>query len=229
MSIATHGSARAQPFGLLAAAGPILFLAAWCVSGLTQDGYRLERDDESALAAAGAAHPWLTMVGDSLLGLGFIAFAVVVGAALRGRRAAIGCGLLIVSGIATIVQALVREDCVSELGLCKAAGRPDTWTWHQTVHDSASRVAFLAILASAFVLARPIRVAGHRELARYSRLTGGIGLVFLVAFIIVSDSSVGGIAEFIFLLVPLAWVAITASSLVVSHPHQAGRPGAVRQ
>jgi hypothetical membrane protein len=86
-------------------------------------------------------------------------------------------------------------------------GRADS-TWHQAVHDGASAIAFLTILAAMFVLARPFRDHGWTRLARYSTLVGAAGLLLLVVFIALSDSSAAGIAELIFLLAPLGWVAV---------------------
>jgi hypothetical protein len=199
--------------GRAAAAGPILFAVGWALAGVTQEGFRPIRDDESALAAVGAAHPWITMTGDTLLGIGFLALAALLAFVLDGRRRTIGCSLLVVAGITTIVQAIVREDCVANLGLCTAAGPPETTTWQQWIHDAASGISFLAILIAALVLARPIRDHGRDALARYSTLTGGIGFLLLIVFIVVSDSSISGLAEFVFLVVPLSWAAVVGLSL----------------
>jgi hypothetical membrane protein len=208
MNTAEVESTRIRLLGLVAAAGPIVFVIGWAVGATTQDGFRIIRDDESALAAIGADHPWITMTGDTALGIGILALSIALAALLNGRRRTIGCLLLATAGVCAIIQALVREDCVSDLGLCAAAGRSEATSWRQSVHDGASGIAFIAILAAAFILAGPLRRLGWRTLAKYSIATGAIGIVLLVFYILVSESAIAGLAEFLFLLVTLGWVAV---------------------
>ena len=201
-------SPHIRGLGLAAAAGPAAFLIGWAIGAATQHGFRILRDGESALAAVGADHPWITMTGDTLLGIGMIALAVALVALLNGTGRAVGCLLLAIAGFCTIIQALVREDCVADLGLCAAAGRSDATTWRQPVHDSTNAIAFVATLAAAFVLAGPLRRHGWQTLARLATASGAVGLVLLVVYIPLSDSAVGGLAEFLFFLVALAWMAV---------------------
>ena len=208
MSTARVEDTRIRRLGLVAAAGPIVFVVGWAVGAATQDGFRIIRDDESALAAIGSDHPWITMTGDAVLGVGILALSIALAALLDGKRGTIGCVLLATAGLCAIVQALVREDCVSDLGLCAAAGRSEATTWRQPVHDGASVIAFIAILAASFILAGPLRRLGWRTLATYSISTGAIGTVVLVFYIAVSESAIAGLAEFLFLLVTLGWVAV---------------------
>jgi hypothetical membrane protein len=204
----TAGAPHIRRLGLVASAGPIVFMLGWGIGAATQSGFRIIRDDESALAAIGADHPWITMTGDSILGLGILALAIALAVLPHGRRRTIGCALLAIAGVCTIIQGLVREDCVANLGLCTAAGRSDATTWRQIVHTSTSGIAFFAIVAAAFVLAGPIRRHGWTTLAKYSLATGTIGIVLLGFFVVVSDSAIGGLAEFLFFLATLGWVAI---------------------
>ena len=207
MNTARVEDTRIRRLGLVAAAGPIVFVIGWAVGAATQDGFRIIRDDESALAAIGAEHPWITMTGDTVLGIGLLALSIALAALLDGKRGTIGCVLLATAGLCAIIQALVREDCVSDLGLC-AAGRSEATTWRQPVHDSAAFIAFIAILAAAFVLAGPLRRLGWRTLAKYSIGTGAIGTVLLVFYIAVAESDIAGLAQFLFLLVTLGWVTV---------------------
>jgi hypothetical membrane protein len=193
---------------LVTLAGPIVFAACWVLSADLQGGYRLVRDDESALAAAGAAHPWITMTGDTAVGIAMVALSIVLSRIVAGTRRTTGCALLALGGLAVVIQALVREDCVKDLGFCPG-GREES-TWHQSVHDGASAIAFLTILAAMFVLAGPFRDHGLRRLARSSTYVGAAGLALLLVFIALSDSSVAGIAELVFLIAPTGWLALVA-------------------
>ena len=204
---------RGRQLGLVAAAGPILFAAGWVVGAARQPGFRVLRDDESSLAAIGAAHPAITMTTDTLLGAGLLALAAALAADLVGRQRAVGCWLLVVAGISAIVQALVREDCVASLGLCAVAGRSDMMTWRQPVHDGASLIAFVALLVAPLVLARSFRALGWATLSMYSMVTSGVGLVTLIFYVAASESAIAGLAELIFLAVPLAWVVVVGMFL----------------
>jgi hypothetical membrane protein len=201
-------SSVVRRLGLVATAGPIVFLISWAAGAATQDGFRIIRDDESALAAIGADHPWITMTGDTVLGIGIISLSLALATVVNGRRRTIGCLLLAVAGVCAIIQALVREDCVPDLGLCAAAGRSEATTWRQPVHDGASGIAFIAILAAALILAGPLRRHAWKTLATYSIATGAIGIVLLVVYLPLSESAIAGLAEFLFLLVTLGWVAV---------------------
>jgi hypothetical protein len=193
----------------LAVAGLVLFGLCWLVAAGAQDGYRLARDDESSLAAAGTAHPWLTMTGDTAMAIGIASLSFLLATLLVGRRATTGCALLALGALGVVVQAHVREDCTERIPFCSDPGASSTW--HQVVHDGASGIAFLAILAAMFVLARPFRERGWIRLARISKLVGVAGALLLVLFLALSNSGAAGIAELAFLLSPVGWVAMVAS------------------
>jgi hypothetical membrane protein len=213
-----ESTSQQRTLASVAVAGPVVFALCWVVSGLLQEGYRLVRDDESSLAASGASHPWITMAGDPIVGVSIVALSIALARMLTGRRYTTGCILLAVAGVAVVVQALVREDCVDDLGFC-TPGSADS-TWHQPIHDIASAIAFFALIAAMFVLVRPFSDRGWVRLARWSRRIGAAGVVLLVVFIALSDSSAGGIAELAFVVVPLGWVMLVG--LVVSDRVQGG-------
>lgn len=208
--------------GWLAAAGPLVFTAAWVIAAAMQSGYDPLRDDESALAALGADHPWVTMTGDLLLGAAIVVLAAGLASALPGRDVDVGCWLLLAAGLATAVQALARADCPTQLGSC-AARDP---SWHQAVHDTAAGVAFFTLLAASLVLARPFRSNRHwQSLATYSVITAATGLLLLVAYAGTADSSWGGLTERAFLAVPLTWITIVGIRLSQSRiPPTIGAP-----
>ena len=142
--------------GALAAAGPLVFAVAWAISGALQTGYDPLRDDESSLAAIGAAHPWITITGDVLLGGATLALAAGLFTAPAGRHVTVACSLVLAAGLAIIVQALAREDCLTQFAACAGthAGRA---SWHQALHNTAAGLAF--ILLAVAPLVSPARFA----------------------------------------------------------------------
>jgi hypothetical membrane protein len=206
----THGRLS----GGLAVLGVIACTLAWTTASAIQPGYSSIRDDLSALAALGAAHPWITMAGEFLLGAGIVALATGLVRALSGRDAVVGCCLLLSAGVAACIQAVAREDCPTQLTTCAARVRTGAVSWHHTLHGIASVLAFLALLAAPPVLARPFRNdAAWRDLATYSTATAIVGLALLVAYVSTAETGVVGLTQRLFLVAPLAWIAVAGMRL----------------
>jgi hypothetical membrane protein len=205
--------------GALAAVSPIGFTAAWAIASAAQTGYRPLREDLSALGAVGADHPWITIAGDLLLGLGIVALARGLTTAPHGRDARAGVCLLLAGGLGTIVQAVAREDCATQQPACAAHVSAGDISWHHAVHGIASAVAFCAILGAALVLARPFREHQHwHDLAGYSLLTAALGLLLLIGYIGTADTAWGGLGQRIFLTVPLLWITFVGLRLSRAAP-----------
>jgi hypothetical membrane protein len=201
--------------GLIAAAGPLAFAIAWVVSAAQQPGYRPLRDEESALASIGAAHPWITVAGELLLGGATLALAAGLARALSGRDVVIASSLLAATGLAIATQALAREDCVAKLTGC--AGPLAHASWHQDLHDAASSLAFVLLAAPPLILARPFRSDPHwHHLADYCVATAATGLLLLVTYIAAADTSWAGLAELLAIAIPLAW--LTTIGLQLNRP-----------
>jgi hypothetical membrane protein len=202
-------SSATRPLAALAAAGPCVFAAAWAAGAALQPGFRPLRDDESALAAIGAAHPWITMTGDLLLGVATLALAAGLAGTLSGRAVRVGCAMLLIAGLAIVVQALAREDCVPAVQSC-AGALPGS----QAIHDAASGLAFLLLPAAALTLRRPFRrEPGLRPLATAGTVSATTGLLLFVAFLALAEGPYAGLTEILALIPPLAWIAITGTHL----------------
>ena len=200
--------------GGLAAAGAAAATLAWTLASAIQPGYDPARDDLSALAATGAAHPWLTMTGEFLLGVGVVALAAGLVAALPGRDVVVGFSLLLSAGLATAIQALAREDCPTQHADCVARLQAGQASWHHTLHEATSGLAFVAMLTAPPVLARAFRRDSRWcDLATYSVVTAALGLVLLVAYVATAETAFGGISQRVFLLVPVAWIAVAGTRL----------------
>jgi hypothetical membrane protein len=205
---------RRRLLGAIAASGPLAFMVAWVIASALQSGYDPARDAESALAALGADHPWITITGELLLGAGTVALAAGLATTLPGRDVAVGSALLLTAGVAIVVQALAREDCVSQLASCAARERAGDVSWHHTLHGMASGLAFFALPGASLVLARPFRIHRHwHALAAYSVITAILGLLALVTFVGTADTSWGGLSEGVFITVLLAWIVVVGIRL----------------
>jgi hypothetical protein len=202
--------------GAIGALGPIAATLAWTVGGVIQHGYDPRRDDLSLLAAIGASHPWITMAGESILGFSLLALAAVLSVEFLGRRGLAGSAILGLAGVAAVVQALSREGCPSGNAVCapKAVG-----TWQDTLHQTTSAIAFIAILLAPLILARPIgRGRGWQKLATASTTVAAVGFALLVVFIATSETSWAGLTERAFLLPPLVWIVAVGTRLAAAGP-----------
>jgi hypothetical protein len=84
-----------------------------------------------------------------------------------------------------------------------------------TLHNYASALSFLTILAAPIILARPLRNNPHwRALATYSVLTTVTGLAFLLAYVAAPDTSTG-LAQRLFVTVP-AWTIVLGKQLIAA-------------
>jgi len=195
--------------GRLAVAGPIAFTVAWLFAGLAQDEYSVRREDISALAALDAQHAWIMITGFLLLAAGTVALGVGLVMTLKGRRAVIGSSLVMIAGIGLLVAGLARNDCSGELPACAARVDAGEVSWHSTVHDMVSLVVFLALIAAPLVLAGSFRGAEHRrDLRSYSIVTGLLGFVLLVSFVIGAAGSWSGVLQRVFVSVLFLWIAL---------------------
>jgi hypothetical membrane protein len=207
-------AANRRLFGAGAVFGLAVALVAWTVASAIEPGYSVVNDDLSALAALGAAHPWITMTGELLLGIGIVALAAGLVGRFPGRRAAIACWILLATGLTTVIQAVAREDCSTKVEGCRARIQAGDLSWHHWLHEATSALAFIGILLVPPLLARPFRNDPHwRDLARYSVATAVVGVVLLAVFLPTSDGAGGGLTERVFLVVPLAWVAVVGVRL----------------
>jgi hypothetical membrane protein len=204
--------------GGAATAGPLAFTAAWVASTIATPRYDMRRDDISALAVVGAPHPWITITGKLLLAASILALAVGLAISLGGRDRAVGVGMLITAGLAIAVAAMAREDCNTGLAACTARQQAGLASWHHTLHGLASVLFFLTILAAPIILARPLRADPHwRALGTYSVVTTVTGLALLLAYV-ATPHAWTGLAQRIFVTVPVAWTAILGTRLAGPYP-----------
>jgi hypothetical protein len=93
-------------------------------------------------------------------------------------------------------------------------GPPDTVSWHGAVHFVVAGIAFLALIAACFVLARRFAGLGQRGWAAYCLATG---VIFLAAFAGIASGSGEPALNVTFAVAVLlgwTWVSVTAALLM---------------
>jgi len=165
-------------YGPLAGA---VFVGSIFIQGLTRRGFSIPHDDASLLANGPLG--WIQVVTFLVAGAMMIAAAVGVRRALPSRWAARLIGLY---GAGLMAAGAFRADPAGGFGPGAPAGKAAHVSWHGDGHLIAASIAFIAVIAACFVVARYLARAGHRGLAIYSRITG---LVFLAAFAGVTTGS----------------------------------------
>jgi hypothetical membrane protein len=195
-------------------AGPVAFTLGWLIGGLVQHEYSPRREEISALAAMGAQHAWIMIIGFVLLGAGTVALAAGLASTLRYRSAVIGSVLLIIAGIGLVVAGLARTDCSEKLPACVARIDAGEVSWHHQVHDNVSVLVFLALIAAPFVFVRAFgRDDRWRPLRTYSLVTGLVGFALLVLYVVASEGTWNGLAQRAFVSVLFLWIAVVGFRL----------------
>jgi hypothetical membrane protein len=134
----------------LGVVGPLLFTVAWAVGGARQRGYSPLRDHISGLAAHDANDPWVVVLGFVALGLSAIVVGLALERALGGRpTAGRGPRLVAGAGACAVAAGLFRRDTL----VLQPPELADP-SWHHVVHDLASFVLYVLMVAAPLVLAR---------------------------------------------------------------------------
>jgi hypothetical protein len=197
--------------GAVAVIGPVVFTTGWLVS-TSASGTQEWGSDISALAALDAPRPWITTAGELAFAGSLLALAAGLVISLVGRDVAVGAGMLAVTGLAIAAQALAREDCDTGLAACIARQQAGVLSWHHSLHEYASVLAFMTSLAAPIILARPFRDDPRwRPLARYSVLTTCVGLALLLGYAAAPDAWTG-ILQRAFVTIPAAWTAVVGTA-----------------
>ena len=165
-------------YGVLAG---VVYMGSVLAQGLTRRGFSIAHDDASLLANGPLG--WLQVATFLVAGAMTIAAAVGVRRALPSRWAPRQLGLY---GAGLMAAGVFRADPAGGFGPGAPAGRAAHISWHGDGHLIAASIAFIAIIAACFAVARCLSRVGHRGLAIYSRITG---LVFLAAFAGVTSGS----------------------------------------
>jgi hypothetical membrane protein len=186
-------------------AGPIIFVALVVVGGFLYDGYSHVSQAISELGGEGAEYAALQNFNFIMVGVLVIGFAWGLA---RGRAASLlGAALVGFFGLSSsIANGLLPCD----LG-CEGT------TTVGLLHNITGIAGFLAAIAGMFVLERQWRTnPGWRGHAVLTRRAAFLALAGLVGFIVTKAAeleSIDGLLQRVFVVVLLAWIALTAARL----------------
>lgn len=190
-----------------AVAGP-LFVVVALVQVFTREGFDLTRHPLSLLSLGDLG--WVQITNFIVAGVLMLAFAV-------GTRRSLGAGparrwapiLFAVYGIGLVLGGAFTADPALGFPLGTPDGYPTEWTFHGTVHAFAPPLAFLALVAVTFVVARRLTWEGHRGYAVWSRVIGITCLVLCMPF-----GPGASVRLFVGVALGFAWITAYAISLL---------------
>jgi hypothetical protein len=199
---------RGATFRLLiggAAAAP-LYAVAVLGQAATRDGYDITRHPASVLANGPGG--WIQIATFLVTGALMLAAAAGTRRVLRtGPGSVWGPRLLAVQGVGIITAGVFRMDPTDGFPRGTPAGTPTTLSWPATVHNLAGTLAFLAMIAACFVLAR----RATRGWATAGRICGGLfaaGLIWCY-----SGGTDGALTLFLGVVTAWTWLSATAAGL----------------
>jgi hypothetical protein len=191
--------------GLIAA--PV-FVIAGAVQALTRAGFDLSHQPLSLLTLGDLG--WIQIANFVLAGLLGLCFAVGVGRRLTDGRGSVWAPrLLAVFGIGLIMGGVFVPDPALGYPVGTPDEIPSSLSWHGILHAVAPPVAFLALVAACFVVARRL-VAGGRPVAAWGTRISAVSC-FLLA---VPVGGATGWRLFIAVAIGFGWIAWFAADLL---------------
>jgi len=188
-------------------AGP-LFVVTGLVQALSREGFDLSRHPLSMLSLGDRGY--LQIANFIVAGVLMLAFAV-------GARRSLGDGpgrvwapvLFGLYGVGLVLGGAFTADPALGFPAGTPDGYPTEWTFHGGVHAFAAPLAFLALVAVTFVVAKRLRWEGHRTAAAWSIVIGLACLVLCVPF-----GPATSIRLFVGVALGFAWITAYAVSLL---------------
>ncbi len=199
------------------AIGPLLFIVVFLIEGATRPHYSAWHHFVSSLSLG--PWGWVQIANFLICGVLVLCFAIGLRRVLHpGKGSTWGPILLGIFGLCLIGAGLFVTDPL----LGYPPGVPSTPTLHGVLHMLLSLVAFIALLAACFVLAR--RFAGDpawRGWAFYSIATGILVVVFFILTDVVeflNPNGPAGLVQRITIIIGWGWVALLAIRLLSKKP-----------
>jgi hypothetical membrane protein len=195
------------------AIGPLLFIVAFLIEGATRPNYSAWHHFVSSLSQGEGG--WMQITNFLLCGVLVFCFAIGLRRVLHsGKGSTWGPILLGIFGLCLIGAGLFVTDPL----LGYPPGEPSTPTLHGVLHMLLSLVAFIALPAACFVLAR--RFAGDpvwRGWAFYSIATGILVVVFFIITDLVASlnpNGPAGLFQRLSIIIGWGWISLLALRLM---------------
>jgi hypothetical protein len=200
------------------AIGPLLFIVVFLIEGATRIDYSAWHHFVSSLSLG--PRGWVQIANFLICGVLVLCFAIGLRRVLHpGKGSTWGPILLGIFGLCLIGAGLFVTDPL----LGYPPGAPSTPTLHGVLHMLLSLVAFIALPAACFVLAR--RFVGDpawRGWAFYSIATGILVIVFFITTDLVAASlnpnASAGLFKRLSIIIGWGWIALLAFLLLNKKP-----------
>ena len=180
-------------------AAPLAAVILAVIAGFSEPDYSQIEDHLSGLASVPSTTRWVMTPAFLAAGIGAILFAVGLGRFIGPTRA---MTVALLAGVFTVLVGIFPRSCVTV-----ACADP---AWHHRLHDVFSVPAYGTLIAV------PVMVSAHTELGVSRRWAGftavtaaGLGVVFVTDLV----SGWGGLVQRALVVVPLIWLAGTATRL----------------
>jgi hypothetical protein len=206
-----------------AVAGP-LYIAASLVQALARPGFSITRQEASVLTLGSTG--WIQVANFLVAGALFLAGAAGCRRALRGGPGRTWVPLLMAAtGAGIAAGGIFKVDPNSGYPPGTPAGASATADWHGILHTVCGGIAFLALVALCFVLARQAAASGHRTYAVFSRIAGVLCAVGIAS----GGAPHGSLTIFIGVGIAMFWVALTSARLITGQATAAGSTAPAHQ
>ena len=190
-----------------AIAGP-LFVVVGLVQVLTREGFDLTRHPLSLLSLGDRG--WVQIANFIVAGVLMLAFAVGARRSLGGGPGRVWAPVLFgLYGVGLVLGGAFTADPALGFPIGTPDGYPTEWTFHGGVHAFAAPLAFLALVAVTFVVARRLTWEGHRTAAAWSRVIGVACLLLCIPF-----GPAMSVRLFVGVALGFAWITAYAISLL---------------
>ena len=178
------------------------------VQVLTREGFDLTRHPLSLLSLGDRG--WVQIANFIVAGVLMLAFAVGARRSLRGGPGRVWAPVLFaLYGVGLVLGGAFTADPALGFPAGTPDGYPTEWTFHGAVHAFAAPLAFLALVAVTFVVARRLSWEGHRSAAAWSRVIGVACLLLCIPF-----GPAASVRLFVGVALGFAWITAYAISLL---------------
>ncbi|MET7464014.1 DUF998 domain-containing protein [Nonomuraea sp. NPDC005501] len=208
-AVATGSTRALLTCGIVA--GP-LYIVVVVLQLLTREGFDISRHPASMLSNGDEG--WIQIANFVVSGLLFVAGAIGLHRVLgpsAGPGGTWGPRLIGAFGAGMPAAAAFSADPADGFPPGTPRGLPTMMSWHAAVHLLVSAIAFLALVAACFVLARRFVAAGRTGWAAFSGVTGAAFLVTWSLIFALQGSRPANVAFALAIALAMAWASLLAA------------------